>query len=444
MKNLSLFLIALLFTFSSCSEDDGSQSPTKNLVALAQESGYTSLAAALTKADLINDLNGSGLFTVFAPTNQAFDDLLSTIGQSSIDDVPVDVLKSILLYHVVDSKVASTGISAGNVPTLEGSNLAITTSGGIMVNDAMVINPYDVEATNGIIHTIDKVLVPTDIAQFVGTILQPAYFNANFTSLVEAAVKAELVDVLLGAGPITIFAPTNDAFTSAGIVVEDTDKETLAAVLTYHVVGAKVLSSGIPNWAETLNGKNIYFSLTDNGNFINGNTEITAVDIEAGDGVIHVIDNVLMQPTGNIVETAVALSGDGEFTSLIAALQRTANEGDENLITVLSGDGPFTVFAPTNAAFQALLDSNNGWSSLADVPLATLVAILKYHVVGARAYSVDLPAAVDTNSEIATVQGNKLKFDLGNLTINETTNITSVNVNTSNGVIHVIDQVLIP
>lgn len=447
MKNLALIILLALFAFTSCNNDDdnnGLQPPTKDLITLAQENGYTSLAAALTKADLITDLKGTGPFTVFAPTNQAFDDLLSTIGQSSIDDVPVDVLKKILLYHVVDAKVSSTGITVRNVTTLEGSDIAVTTTGGIKVNDAMVINPYDVEATNGIIHTIEKVLVPTDIEQFVNTTLEPAYFNKNFTILIAAAAKAELVDALLGAGAITIFAPTNEAFDDAGIVVANTDMETLASVLTYHVVGAKVLSSEIPSNAMTLNGKYINFSITDNGNFINGDTEITVVDIEEGNGVVHVIDNVLMPPTGNIVETAIALSGDGEFTSLIAALQRTADEGDENLIAILNGDGPFTVFAPTNAAFQTLLDGNPDWNTLMDVPLATLLAVLKYHVVGARAFSVDLTAAVDDNNEISTVQGSKLMFDLDNLTINGTTNIAAVNVNATNGVIHVIDEVLVP
>ncbi|MBT8189155.1 MAG: fasciclin domain-containing protein, partial [Bacteroidia bacterium] len=135
-----------------------------------------------------------------------------------------------------------------------------------------------------------------------------------------------------------------------------------------------------------------------------------------------------------------------EFTSLIAALTRTANEGTaaQNLITVLNGDGPFTVFAPTNAAFQALLDSNSDWNSLNDVPLDALISVLTYHVVPARAYDKDLAGAVSATGEISTANGGNLTFDLTALTINSTTNITDINYNATNGVIHVIDSVLIP
>jgi len=140
------------------------------------------------------------------------------------------------------------------------------------------------------------------------------------------------------------------------------------------------------------------------------------------------------------------LTADGEFTSLVAALQRTANEGtpEQNLLTVLSSEGPFTVFAPTNAAFQALLDSNADWNSLNDIPLDVLINVLTYHVVPARAYDKDLPAAVDANSELPTAQGQKLKVDTMNFTINQTSNIVAVNTNATNGVIHVINQVLLP
>lgn len=315
-----------------------------------------------------------------------------------------------------------------------------------MVNDANVIMPYDVIASNGVIHTIDQVLVPAAILQFVNTVLEPAYFNKNFSTLIAAAVKADLVTALLTTPNLTIFAPTNDAFNAAGINPEGIDAATLGAVLTYHVVGAKVLSSNIPREASTLNGNNIYFSLTESGNFINGSTEIVGVDIESGSGVVHVINNVLLPPVGNIVETAVALTENGEFTSLVAALTRTANEGtpEQNLISVLSSNGPFTVFAPTNAAFQALLDSNPQWNSLNDIPLDVLISVLTYHVVSGRAYSTDLPGILGPNGDLATVQGQDISINLANLTINETSKIIAVNTNATNGVIHVIDAVLLP
>jgi transforming growth factor-beta-induced protein len=451
MKNLFIYLLCastLAFGLTSCNDDamDEMQPEAKTIVDLAVENGFTSLAAALTKAGLVDDLQTAGPFTVFAPTNEAFADLLAAIGQSSIDDVPASVLEEILLYHVVSANVMSSDISDGDVQTLQGTDVSLSTSGGITVNGVSVINPFDVEASNGVIHTIDAVLVPAGIARFVNTVLEPAYFSEDFTTLVQAVVKADLVETLLNTPNLTIFAPDNDAFETAGINPASIDATTLGAVLTYHVIGSKVLSTGIPREAGTVNGAKLYFSLVGSGNFINGSVEIKAVDIESGSGVVHVIDNVILPPVGNLVETTIALSADGEFTSLIAALQRTANEGtpEQNLITVLSGDGPFTVFAPTNQAFQDLLDSNNDWNSLNDIPLLALIDVLTYHVVPARAYDKDLAGAVDMNNELPTAFGQNIEIDLAQLTINTNSSITATNFNSSNGVIHVINSVLLP
>jgi transforming growth factor-beta-induced protein len=452
MKKNILFFLLLSFTLiglSSCGEEEGiieNPGPTQNLVEIAQANGFNSLAAALTRANLVSALQTSTDYTVFAPTDEAFSNLLAAIGQTSVDDVPVSVLEKILLYHVVPGNVFSQDITNGDVGTLEGSNITLNTSAGITVNGVSVTNPFDVEATNGVIHTIESVLVPADVLQFVNTVLAPAYFNDNFTTLVGAVVKAGLVETLLTTPNLTIFAPTNNAFVDSGIDPNDIDAEALGSVLTYHVVGAKVMSSEIPANAPTVNGNEIYFSLVQSGNFINGNTEINVVDIESGSGVVHVIDQVLLPPTGNIVETAIDLSANGEFTSLIAALSRTANEGtpEQNLLTVLSGEGPFTVFAPTNAAFQTVLDSNADWNSLDDIPLETLITVLTYHVIPARAFDKDLAGAIDQDNQLPTAAGINLTFDLNALTINVNSQITAVNVNCTNGVIHVIDNVLLP
>jgi transforming growth factor-beta-induced protein len=451
MKNLAFYFLLtpfLIFTLSSCDEDDMVEmpEPMNNIVDIALDNGFNSLAAALTKAGLVDDLQADTELTVFAPTDQAFQNLLNVIGQESIDDVPASVLREVLLYHVVTGKVLSSDISDGAVTTLQGSDITLNTQSGITVNGVSVINPFDVEATNGVVHTINEVLVPESIGKFVNTILEPAYFNESFSTLVEAIVKADVTETLLNTPNLTVFAPDNAAFTASGINLDDVDSKTLATVLTYHVVGQKVMSAAIPREATTVNGNAIFFSLTENGNFINGNTEIKAVDIESGTGVIHVIDNVILPPMGNIVETAVNLSASGEFTSLIAALTRTANEGTagQNLIEVLSGTGPFTVFAPTNEAFQAVLDSNNSWNTLNDIPLSTLITVLTYHVVPGRAYDKDLMELVDNNSELPTASGQNITLDLTNMSINQTSKIVGVNVNTTNGVIHVIDNVLLP
>ena len=451
MKKLLLLLTIVsmsAFTFVSCNDDESDLivTPTKNIIGIARTNGFNSLAAAIERAGLVSALEGTGPFTVFAPTDAAFDNLLAAIGQTSINDIPVPVLQSILTYHVVSGKVASSMVNSGDVASLSGENLTFSTTNGIQVNGVDVVSPFDVDAINGIVHTIDQVLVPPTIAPFVNSVLEPAYFNVNFSTLVEAVVKADLVSTLLNTPNLTIFAPTNDAFTASGINPADLDAATLLPVLTYHVVGAKVLAAGIPAQATTVNGNDLFFSLTSSGNFINGITEIVATDIESGSGVVHVIDSVLLPPTGNLVETAVGLTSTGEFTSLVAALQRTADEGtpEQNLLTVLSSDGPFTVFAPTNAAFQAVLDSKSSWNSLSDIPLETLIAILTYHVVQARAYDVDLAGALSMNNQLPTANGENITIDLGNLTINGNAEIVATNTNTTNGVIHVINNVLTP
>ncbi len=298
MKNLFVYLLLLSLPTSLIAnpntEAEKSSMASKTIVELAVENGFNSLAAALTKADLITPFNSEGSFTVFAPTDEAFANLLKAVGQKSLDDIPVSVLKQVLLYHVVKGQVASSQVKDGNATTLEGTALALTTKGGIKVNGVSVVNPYDVMASNGVIHTVDQVLVPASVAQFVNSVLEPAYFNKNFSKLISAAVKADVVSVLLNTPDLTIFAPDNNAFKASGIDPMEIDSKTLASVLTYHVVGAKVLSSGIPSEAATVNGQKLYFSSKSSGSFINDKTKIVAVDIESGSGVVHVINQVLL------------------------------------------------------------------------------------------------------------------------------------------------------
>ncbi|MBU1014096.1 MAG: fasciclin domain-containing protein [Bacteroidetes bacterium] len=295
-----LFVYLMVFSLSTTlmankNEVNSEMNKTsKTIVELAVENGFNSLAVALTKADLIEPLNSKGSFTVFAPTDAAFANLLAAVGQKSLDDVPVSVLKQILLYHVIQGEVTSSQIKDGNANTLEGTSIKLTTAGGIKVNGVSVVSPFDVKASNGVIHTVDQVLVPASIAQFVNTVLEPAFFNKSFSTLVGAVVKADVVSVLLNTPNLTIFAPDNAAFLASGIDPVNIDAKTLASVLTYHVVGAKVLSSGIPKEAATVNGQKLFFSSKSSGSYINEKTKITAVDIESGSGVVHVIDHVLL------------------------------------------------------------------------------------------------------------------------------------------------------
>jgi transforming growth factor-beta-induced protein len=180
----------------------------------------TTLVAALTKfPDLVTTLSGTGTFTVFAPSNAAFTSLLGAIGQTSLDDIPEPVLRDVLEYHVITSgAVFSNQLTDGNVATLGGESIAVTISPSIRLNNSVNVVNADVRATNGVVHVVDAVLVPPSIVPVVGTIVAPAFFNKNFTTLVAAVNQAGLLPTLLSTtNQLTLFAPTNAAFTAAGI-----------------------------------------------------------------------------------------------------------------------------------------------------------------------------------------------------------------------------------
>ncbi len=457
---LSFAVVALIVvSISSCNEDEDPQ-PTESIVALAQgQSNLSSLVAALTKyPDLVTTLNGSGSFTVFAPTNDAFTALLATIGQTSIDDVPEDVLKSLLQYHVITSgTVLSTQLAAGNVATANGENIAVTTSGGIRLNGNTQVTTADVRATNGVVHIVDQVLVPQSIGQFVNTIVEPAYFNKNFTTLI-AAVKAaspSILTTLLNSNKKTLFAPTNDAFVAAGITTLP-NQATLDAVLTYHVIGSEVRAAQLPTAAApanseitTLGGKFYLSNRGSNGVFINGTSRVTSTDIVADNGVVHVIDRTLLPPSQTVAALATSLSQatQPQFTQLVAALGRVPA-----LLQAASNvDSKLTVFAPTDAAFEALYEALDV-EGINDIEIGLLTAVLQHHIVSApttatgKVFSTDLVnGAVPTLNGSVTINPTNGTVTSSGGTVAQLSGTASLlNVLGTNGVIHTINAVLVP
>ncbi len=431
--------------------------PKDNIVQIAQATpSLSTLVAALTKfPDLVTALSSAGTYTVFAPDNDAFAALLTAIGQSSLDDVPESVLRVILEYHVISTAAIMSGdLSDGQTAeALSGEEISVTINNdGVFISDAKVLTP-DVEASNGVVHIMEDVMVPPSIVPIVGTIVAPAYFNKDFTLLISAVLAADedILSVLLSNGPsdqgLTLFAPTNDAFAAAGINTLP-DGATLSAVLKYHVIDGTVEAGDLPTTTAaavsvtTLGGD---FYLTNKGGdagvFINGNSEVVAIDIAGSNGVVHVIDRTLLPPSNNIVEIAQSFNPD-EFTQLVAALARTSGEATD-LLAALSGEGAFTVFAPTDAAFVALL-ADLGLASVDDIPLATLTAVLQHHVIASpRVFSVDLEAG-----SVSTLNGNiTIDPSAGTITDgsgNDANLTATLDVLATNGVIHVIDKVLIP
>jgi transforming growth factor-beta-induced protein len=454
-----VLLAVFSIVFTSCNDDDDSEpAPTQSIVALAQgNSQLTTLVAALTKyPDLVSTLSGPGTFTVFAPSNAAFAGLLSAIGQTSLDDIPESVLKSVLQYHVVSSAaVLSTQLTNGDVTTVGGEKITVNINSGVKLNTTVNVVTADVRATNGVVHVVDAVLVPPTMLPIVGTIVAPAYFNKNFSTLVAAVVQAGLLPTLLSpTNQLTLFAPTNAAFTAAGITAlppnTTAGNATLTSILTYHVISgatevkAADIATG-PSSATTLGGK-IYLSKGTAGVYINGTSKVTTADVQATNGIVHVIDRTLVPPAKTIAEIVVGYTTASapQFTQLLAALARTDGQGTDDLLAAVSAStGELTVFAPTDAAFQALytaLDVNN----VNEIALPTLIAVLKKHVVGARRFSTDLVSGkVPTLNGDVTVNTTDLTVVGGSGTAAKL-QAALLNINAKNGVIHVIDQVLLP
>ncbi|MCE7073765.1 fasciclin domain-containing protein [Dyadobacter sp. CY327] len=277
-----------------------------------------------------------------------------------------------------------------------------------------------------------------------GNIPAVASADPQFSTLVAALTKAELVTTLQGAGPFTVFAPNNAAFTAAGITsLDPLTKDALTPILTSHVVSGTVKAADVKSGTvETVNTNNdIYLSKNADGVFINGKIKVIATDVAASNGVIHVIDNVIVPPTRSLVEIAQADTSFTELVSLVLA-------ADPAVATALtSAVNGLTVFAPNNAAFRELYKTTPKATLLAPANRALLTSVLLYHVVPGRVFSTDLP---NVSGPVATANtGKSVTFDLaGGAKVVSTTSgasdITAANILATNGVVHVIDKVLMP
>ena len=273
------------------------------------------------------------------------------------------------------------------------------------------------------------------------TIADIAASDAQFSTLVEALQRTNLVSVLDGAGQFTVFAPTNAAFQQLGVDLSTLSDEALANILLYHVLAAPVSSGDIQEGqtyvttaATASPGENALSMLVEKGSSgveLNGQVNVTTADVTASNGIIHIVDAVLTPL--DVVGHAVA---NENFSELVAAL--SAASGD--LVTVLSGTGPFTVFAPLNSGFEAISDV------VATLSPDQLSTVLTYHVVGgSNVRSTDLSNAM----QVMTVSGQEFTVDLSNgvKIIDQggaESGVILTDVQATNGVIHVLENVIIP
>jgi uncharacterized surface protein with fasciclin (FAS1) repeats len=309
---------------------------------------------------------------------------------------------------------------------------------------------------------------PPPVVTPTNTITDIVVANTSFTLLEQAVVKADLAGALAGAGPFTVFAPDDAAFTAATLTsagITATPAATLATVLKYHVIPSKILAANVPVGPNakvtTLGGDSVFVTRNAAGVFVNG-VRVTTADIAADNGVIHRVGRVIQPAAGNIVQTAQAVTGGANgLDSLVKAILRvngaTVAQGGDPTLAATLGSATLTVFAPTNAAFTQLLQALS-ITNIDQISIGTLNAVLKYHVVGGRAFSSDLSngnltmlpggantTAVSLAGAVPTITGRNsvLNLSVGGSTTN-TCNIFGTDVMCRNGVVHLINKVLLP
>ena len=271
----------------------------KNIVDTAVEAGkFKTLAAALGAAGLVDAVKGPGPFTVFAPSDEAFAKLPKGTVETLLKPENKEKLKAILTYHVVPGKVmAKDVLGVKGSKSLNGQRIDVKVDGGkVMVDGAQVV-ATDIACTNGVIHVIDSVILPSE--DNIPTVATKA---GKFNTLLAAAKAAGLVDALSGDKALTVFAPTDDAFAklpkdTVATLLKPENKDKLKAILLFHVVEGRVYSEDAlaAKSAATLQGSKVEITVKDGAAYVNG-AKILATDVDASNGVIHIIDSVILPP----------------------------------------------------------------------------------------------------------------------------------------------------
>jgi uncharacterized surface protein with fasciclin (FAS1) repeats len=296
---LAVLAVAAVAVVGAGSASAQSRASSVDIVQTAVGAGqFTTLASLLQQAGLVDTLATGGPFTVFAPTDAAF----AKVPKATLDALAADPakLKAVLLYHVVPGRVtAADVVKLSSAKTAEGRSLGIKVSNGSVFVDGAQVTTPDVEASNGVIHVIDSVLIPQEAMPAAPkTIVQTAVAAGSFKTLASLLKKAGLVGTLQGKGPFTVFAPTDAAFAKvpkATLAALGKDKAKLRSVLLYHVVKGNVPAAKVVKLrsAKTLNGKAVSIRVN-GGNVLVGGARVTTADVKASNGVIHVVNKVLI------------------------------------------------------------------------------------------------------------------------------------------------------
>ncbi len=349
--------------------------PTLDLIETLEADGrFGTLLFALEATGLKGVVADADALTVFTPTDDAFDALPDGVLDSLVADP--DELEKVLLYHVLPGDVPSWTLKHDTVfSTLQGQPVvAIRDSRAIRVNGIEILIE-DVRATNGRAHVIGEVLIP-DAEDFeVESLVDVLALDGRFGTLIDLVVTAGLADTAVNGGPFTLFAPTDDAFALLGQDTLDAVKNDiplLQSILTYHLLDGKqgAVSLFFQGGAATLQGGRVDVEFTREGLKVNDST-VSGFDARSPNATIHVIEQVLLPPTGPDASILDELEAEG-YTTLVAAIQAAGIA--EDLVAL----GPVTILAPTNEAFAAL--GEDTINALLDDP-ETLSTILLYHVI---------------------------------------------------------------
>lgn len=402
-----------------------------SLVEVAEQAGnFTTLLSLVESAGLTTTLKYKGPFTAFPPTDAAFTELGEQVDLGAITS-DTELVANILMYHLLSGEVLSTDLEAEQmVPSLTEEPLYITANGGVTVNGTANVTSADItDPTNGVIHVVDTVLLPNALQNIPGLVTK----NYNLSTLLDlVAARPDVLD-LLGdeSASFTVFAPNNQAFEGALAENPGLTEEQVSTILGYHLLATEVLSTDLEEQqaVETVGGENIYVTVADGTVTINNSATVTMADMTGSNGTVHVIDGVLLPnaftPVTGIVSKNYNLS---TLLSLVAEREAILN-------TLSDEESEFTIFTPTNAAFEAALEA------YPDLTEEQITEILTYHVLTSAVLSSEL----SDGQTVETFQGEEITVSVGDdgVQINNAT-VTTVDLEGTNGIVHIIDSVLLP
>ena len=405
---------------------------------IAGSPNHTYLKAALDQEGLnsVLDVNANQ-YTIFAPDNAAFEQLIIDLNLTGINDVlGLADLSNILQYHVLSGSVPSSAVANGQIvnPLHNDNTLKLTTNGSSVFANQAEVNGADLMGSNGYVHSINSVLLDNE------TVADIAIDSPDHSTLVAAVIEARLLPALTNPfSELTVFAPTDAAFTAALTAMNISAADLLASpnltdILLYHVLGSEILSTSLSNGliAQPLSTTNT-LKVTINGTdvFIN-QAQVTTPNVQAGNGALHVLNGVML-PGETVADIAI---DSPDHSTLVAAVI------EARLLPALTNPfAEFTVFAPTDAAFTATLTAMN--ITAADLLASPdLTDILLYHVLGSEVLSTSLSNGMIAQP-LSTTNTLKVTIDGSDVFVNQA-QVTTPNVQAENGAVHVLNGVVLP